>query len=203
MDADLGYLGALLSPMRDADILARRLDKEVEGLMEADRVGPVRQEVTKALTAHRQAALDAWRQATTDPRYQRTMATLVRWSASTPVRPDAKVGPKRVLAKAQRAVRRRLKKATDAHGLHQTRKAAKRLRYAADLLAPRHPKAAKVARSAKKLQTTLGEHQDLVVASQFIREMATSSSVANGFSYGMLAERLDRRAAEMQDSVLS
>lgn len=202
MDDDLRWLGGLLSPIRDCDILARRMDKEIDGLTGADLVGPVRDEVTNALTTQRQAAMHAWRQAQTDPRYRRIMATLVRWYASAPVRPDVKVRPKRTLRKAQRVLRRRLKKATDAHGLHQSRKAAKRLRYTGDLLAPRRPKAAKLARSAKKLQTTLGEHQDLIVASAFVRELESSGNVVDGFSYGVLTDRLDRRAGEIQAAVL-
>ena len=130
------------------------------------------------------------------------MATLVRWYASVPVRENAKVRPAKTLRKAEKKVGRRLAEATDAHGLHQTRKAAKRLRYAGDLLEPGLPRAGKVARRAKKLQTTLGEHQDLAVAADFVRGLATSGKVENAFTYGVLADRFDREAATIRSSVL-
>ena len=89
----------------------------------------------------RESATAALREAWEDPRYRAVMATLVRWYASLPVGDDVRVRPKRTLRKARRKVRRRLARATDAHGLHQARKAAKRLRYAGDLLEPAWPKA--------------------------------------------------------------
>jgi CHAD domain-containing protein len=106
------------------------------------------------------------------------------------------------LRKARRRVRRRLARATDAHGLHQARKAAKRLRYAGDLLEPAWPKAGRVADEAKELQTALGDHQDLAVASDFVRALAESGRVENAFTYGVLAERFDQAAAEIRSAVL-
>ena len=76
------------------------------------------------------------------------------------------------------------------------------MRYASDLLEPALPRAGKVAKRAKKLQTTLGEHQDLAVASDFVRSMAESSQVENAFTYGVLADRFDQEAAEIRSSVL-
>jgi CHAD domain-containing protein len=202
-DEDLGWLAGLLSPIRDADILCRRLADALDELEPRDVVGPVRDEVHEALRAGRETALQEWRQSWDDPRYRGIMATLVRWYASVPVRENATVRPAKTLRKAGRKVRRRLAGATDAHGLHQTRKAAKRLRYTGDLLEPALPRAAKVATKAKKLQTTLGEHQDLAVASDFVRGLAASGRVENAFTYGVLADRFDRDAAKIRSSVLA
>ena len=201
-DDDLGWLAGLLSPIRDADILGRRLSSSLDELEPQDLVGPVRDEVHEALRTARRTGVEGWRQAWDDARYQGLMATLVRWYASVPVRENAKVRPAKTLRKAEKKVGRRLAEATDAHGLHQTRKAAKRLRYAGDLLEPGLPRAGKVARRAKKLQTTLGEHQDLTVAADFVRGLATSGKVENAFSYGVLADRFDLEAATIRSSVL-
>jgi CHAD domain-containing protein len=201
-DEDLGWLAGLLSPIRDADILGRRLSETLDELEPQNIVGPVPDEVRRALRAARRTAVDEWRVAGDDPRYRGVMATLVRWYASVPVQEGASVRPEKTLRRARKKVRRRLADATDAHGLHQYRKAAKRLRYAADLLAPALPRAGKDAKRAKKLQTTLGDHQDLSVASTFVRSMARSGKVENGFTYGVLAERFDQHAARIRSSVL-
>ncbi len=201
-DEDLGWLAGLLSPIRDADILGRRLAGALDDLAPQDVVGPVADEIVRELRSARRAGLEEWRRAAKEPRYRGIMATLVRWYASVPVRDDARVRPGTTLRKARKKVRRRLTEATDAHGLHQTRKAAKRLRYASDLLEPARPKAAAIAKRAKKVQTTLGEHQDLAVASDFVRSMAESGRVENAFTYGVLADRFDAAAAEIRGAVL-
>jgi CHAD domain-containing protein len=201
-DDDLAWMANLLSPLRDADILSHRVREALDELEPEHVVGPVRAEVDRELTAMRDAEQKEWQAAWDDPRYRGVMSTLVRWYASVPVGEKVRVRPKKTLRKAKKKVRRRLSRATDAHGLHQARKAAKRLRYAADLLEPARPEAAAVADEAKELQTTLGEHQDLAVASAFVRELAQSGRVESGFTYGVLADRFDRAAAGISSSLL-
>ena len=193
LDADLSWMSNLLSPIRDADILGHRVGEAVDD--------QARREVERELASIRVAAKRAWQAAWDDPRYRSVMATLVRWYASVPVGDDVRDRPKKTLRKAEKKVRRRLARATDAHGLHQARKAAKRLRYAADLLEPALPKAAKVSDDAKELQTTLGEHQDLAVAATFVRELGGSGRVENPDTYTQLADRFDRDAAEIRSSL--
>jgi CHAD domain-containing protein len=190
LDDDLKWMANLLSPIRDADILSHRVGAVVDE--------PTRQEVERELAAIRDAAKREWQAAWDDPRYRGVMATLVRWYASVPVGDDVRVRPKKTLRKAKRKVRRRLARATDAHGLHQARKAAKRLRYAADLLEAARPKAGKVSDKAKELQTTLGEHQDLAVAATFVRDLSRSGRVASPDTYTELADRFDRDALEIR-----
>jgi CHAD domain-containing protein len=74
-------------------------------------------------------------------------------------------------------------------------KAMKRLGYAAELTKPAHPKFARVARKAKRIQTQLGEHQDAVVAAAFLTGLGTRASTTdgtNGFTCGILASELAR-----------
>src|SRR4030095_16644262 len=57
--------------------------------------------------------------------------------------------------------------------LHEARKAAKRVRYAAETLQPIYGKDAKrYAKKLKKVQSALGDHQDSVVARQVLRKLA-------------------------------
>ena len=193
LDDDLKWMANLLSPIRDADILRHRVGEAVED--------PAHAEVERELATIRETARREWQAAWDDPRYRGVMSTLVRWYASVPVGEDVRVRPRKTLRKARKKVRRRLARATDAHGLHQARKAAKRLRYAADLLEPALPKAAKVSDDAKELQTTLGEHQDLAVAAAFVRELGGSGRVESPDTYAQLADRFDRDAAQIRSSL--
>jgi CHAD domain-containing protein len=73
--------------------------------------------------------------------------------------------------------------------LHAARIRAKRARYAADASAPVFGKAARsLARATGRLQDQLGEHQDAVVASAWLRETARKYP-STAFVAGLLAAR--------------
>src|SRR5208283_6233775 len=88
--------------------------------------------------------------------------------------------------------------AADAHSseaanvdLHAARRAAKPARYAAEAARPVHGKQAKrFAKQMKKMQTTLGTHQDAVIARNTIREIGVRAHLEgeNAFTFGLLHE---------------
>ena len=80
----------------------------------------------------------------------------------------------------------------------------KRLRYAAELVEPVDDEMKGIARDAKQLQTLLGEHQDAVVAAQFlgtISEAADGEAAEAAFTYGVLMANELRRAADIRQSL--
>jgi CHAD domain-containing protein len=84
--------------------------------------------------------------------------------------------------------------------LHETRKAAKRLRYAAESAVPVFGgRAKKLARRAERVQVVLGEHQDTVVARQTLRELGAQAYLhdENGFTFGRLHALEQARAEEL------
>ena len=84
---------------------------------------------------------------------------------------------------------------------HEARKKAKRLRYAAEMATPVLGKRARsLTKAAKKIQTTLGEHQDSVVARQRLRELAMQAHLAgeNAFTYGRLHALEQARAEDVE-----
>jgi CHAD domain-containing protein len=100
---------------------------------------------------------------------------------------------------------RRVKDATapDAgeHALHDVRKAAKRLRYAAESADPVLGKLAnRLASRAEAIQELLGEHQDTVVARATLRDIAVRANGEgeNGFTFGRLHGLEEARAAELR-----
>ena len=204
LDDNLRWLAALLSPIRDDDILARRLKAEVAELPPERVLGPVVIEIEETLATERGAAIRAWQEARSDERYMMIMSTLAEWLVEVPLAEEQLDG-RAVLDKARRKAGRRLKRAgDDVQQLHQARKSVKRLRYAGELLADLVPKAGKLAKAAKKQQTVLGDHQDLVVAADFLqRQGAQTGSRAghNGFTYGLLLARVEQQAAEIRASL--
>jgi CHAD domain-containing protein len=86
--------------------------------------------------------------------------------------------------------------------LHEARKKAKRLRYAAELARPaggRHAK--RLANRAKAVQRALGEHQDTVVARQRLLQLGGQAFLhgENGFTFGLLHGVERRRAERAED----
>jgi CHAD domain-containing protein len=80
--------------------------------------------------------------------------------------------------------------------LHEVRIGAKRVRYAAEAVAPvLGRKAARFARAAAELQTILGEHHDAVVTAQLLRERSTGAPSEVAFAAGELAG-LEQAAAD-------
>ena len=82
--------------------------------------------------------------------------------------------------------------------LHAARIRAKRVRYAAEAVAPVVGKRARrFAERAALLQDELGEHQDSVVAAAWLRDQAAGTSARVAFTAGELGAieaRLQRRA---------
>jgi CHAD domain-containing protein len=88
--------------------------------------------------------------------------------------------------------------------LHELRKAAKRLRYAAETWAPVGGKDAKRARKAARLLTShLGERQDTVMTRRHLVALARAADAAGEptFTYGRLHERETRRATDLDEGL--
>jgi CHAD domain-containing protein len=115
------------------------------------------------------------------------------------------------LRHAIRRSRRRLGTAVDAlggalgdgsdrdAGLHEVRKKAKQARYAADLAGPAFGNRLRRWRdAAKAIQSTLGEHHDLVEARAVLRGVATTVPAPDAFVVGILHGRAHARAAALE-----
>ncbi|WP_375400410.1 CHAD domain-containing protein [uncultured Amnibacterium sp.] len=135
------------------------------------------------------------------------MDTLEAISAATPTGPDATSPAHRVLppliARHGRRAYRRLRSAGSSEpALHAGRRAARRFHYLVDDLggsahAGRRLRAAR--KRAKRVQSTLGSHRDLMLLAEELPFIAAQATAAgeNAFIYGVLAERARSRAAEL------
>ena len=195
--AELGWLGGVLGPARDADVLFERMSSEVSALGD-DAAGAAG--LLQRLEAARLETRATMVAALSTERYLTLLGTLEAIAPDTvPAGPE-----QRTLASVWAADRRRTRRAARSLGdvasddeLHAFRIDVKRLRYATELAAHelgRKP-AKRVDDAAKRLQDVLGEHQDAVVAEDRIRAWVADDP-AGGLAAGRLVERARQRRAE-------
>jgi CHAD domain-containing protein len=200
---ELAWLGTVLGKPRDAEVLRDRLRAHVSELADELILGPVTARIDKEMNERHRVAHAELVQTLDDDRYLRLLDQLDDLVADPPFtdraqRPARRELP-RLVARACKRVDRAAAAAEHAEAaddralrLHDVRKAAKRARYAAESVVPVFGKpAVRLATRMEKLQETLGEHQDSVVARQVIRELAVAAAGAgeNGFTFGLLYAR--------------
>jgi CHAD domain-containing protein len=113
------------------------------------------------------------------------------------VKKAVKKAVKKVAKKAERRLAEACADGSDAE-LHRARKAAKRARYAAEVLAPAGS-GKKGRKRFKRVQGVLGEHQDAVVAQATLRRIVSGIPAGeSGFTLGLLHERERQRAEELR-----
>jgi CHAD domain-containing protein len=201
-DGELVWFADLLGRVRDCDVLDERLTDRIDELPAEYVLGPVRAEMEKTLASQRREAWDNLRQEMDGERYASFLKLLRVWRSTPPLTAAADVKPKRVQAyvdKAKRKADKRFRKADgDPGALHRARKSAKRMRYVAELAEPNDSDFASIVKKGKARQSTLGDHQDAVVAADFLRQLgaAAGANGHNGFTYGLLmANELNHAAA--------
>ena len=210
---DLRWLGRVLGEARDAQVLHGSLLEWLAAQRPEDIVGPVAERIDAtfdaAYTSGRQDALRALK----SKRYFRLLDNLEALLEDPPSAPEGQdLGRKVVpgllardakrLHRAARAVRRASEADARDHALHEVRKKAKRLRYAADSATALHgDRAKKLTARARAIQESLGSHQDSVVARSHLTKLAHTARAnhEDGFTYGRL-HALEEQAAHHAES---
>jgi len=204
--AELKWLGGLIGELRDTDVLRRRIQSRVAALPEASREGADR--VLRALDARRRRARRALISGMADARYTRLVESMLRASRNPgfdPARSSRRVSAAMVfltdpVRKLRKAVDRLPARPSDP-ALHDIRIRAKRARYAAEAIAPGLGKrASSIASAAANLQDVLGEHQDAVVATEWLETRLPRADETEAVLLGRLirAERAAARASRSQ-----
>lgn len=190
--SELAWLGQVLGPARDLDVLVELLADDVETLdvdvdaaqgllvgLEAERA-TARQAVVESLSSDRYLALLDRLDHVAEPELSGSSATL------------------RDVARAEwRRARRHvgaLPRVPSDNALHATRLRIKRARYAAELAEPElGAKGRRFVDGAKVLQTLLGEHQDATVAEERIRVWAAASAEGGVAAGRLVAIQRERK----------
>jgi CHAD domain-containing protein len=208
VEEELKWFAGLLGEVRDCQVQRRRFAEALAEYPPELVLGPVASRIDSELQSDQLRARSVVADAMDSPRYLDVLATLQRWRSEPPIAQPPTFKALRTRArKAQRKSDRRLAEAIEAGDddlLHRARKAAKRARYAAELLVPVDKRAKKTVQHYKRFQRVLGDHQDGVVASHLLRRLAITAGTTpgeNGFTYGLLYAREERAAEDARRRV--
>ena len=184
LNDELKWLATALGEVRDIDVRLEDLEQRVAALGPADTAGG--RQLLAGLLIEREAANARLLAVIESPRYGALVDDLVAAAADPPLRP----GDRRAAAPARSVlpplVGKRWAHLRDGvaqlddnpsvEALHEIRKRAKKLRYAAELATPVVGKpATKMAEAAEGLQGVLGEHHDASDAEAWLRHHAIVS----------------------------
>jgi CHAD domain-containing protein len=194
--AELGWLGSALGPARDADVLLGHLRGEVDALGE---LAPAAGGLVAALERERARARKRAVAALSTKRYFALLDRLetvgeppAGEGGGTPALADLWW---KELGRTRRAFAKLGKRASDEE-LHAARIRVKRARYAAELAGHELGKPGRrFVAAAKRVQDVLGEHQDSVVAEEWILAWNASTAEAREAA-ARLVERQRRRRAK-------
>lgn len=210
LEDELRWLGQQLSGVRDVEVMRQRLLAAVTAESSSLPVRAMTTAVRSALRTDERAAMASARAALDSPRRIRLQTSLESVLAEPPFTAKASEKAEKALdrrvGKAWRRFTEQVSAADAAEGaahdeaLHDVRKAAKRLRYAAELATPTLGKPADTLRSrAQAVQKALGDHQDSVVARRWHQRLgrdAASSAVALGFGHLHAVEEASAASSE-------
>lgn len=198
--SELSWLGSLLGPVRDLDVMLEHLRAEIGELPRQEAA--VGRRLLRALEAEYDDARAAMLGALASGRYFALLGA-VEDAAAEPRAGGVEETSLREIAGGEfRSLRKRVRNLPPDPSddeLHRVRIKTKRARYAAELAEGTvGKKATKFVERAKDLQDVIGEHQDAIVAEERIRSLLESVGGARtAFAGGLLVERqrARRRAA--------
>ncbi|MFJ8980040.1 CHAD domain-containing protein [Streptomyces sp. NPDC102282] len=197
---ELKWLAAELGADRDREVLDERLRSHVAGLPTPLVLGPVDARLELAFAARRTDSRQRVASVLDAERYLALLDSLDALLAEPPLLPAAAETPgdalpravlkdyERLAGRVGHALEQRPGEERDV-AMHEARKAAKRVRYAAEAARPALGKPAKrFAKRMKSVQSVLGDHQDSVVARDALRTLAVQAHGAgeSAFTWGLL-----------------
>ena len=191
------WAGGVLGPVRDAEVMHERL----AALLAEQPVELVLGGVAARLADRAREDAGEGRERITglraDPRYVRLLDALDDFAAGTSFAEVDAGAVRRRLRKEWRRLRRHAR-AAEPHptgspaaetALHETRKAAKRARYAVEAALPLlGDEAGRTAALAEDVQDALGAHRDTLMTRSLLRELGVQAHLDgdNGFTFGRL-----------------
>jgi CHAD domain-containing protein len=206
---ELGWLAGLLGGPRDAEVLDQLLRDLVDAEPASLVRGPVPTRVERGFRERFDAARADLVSAMESERYfdlvdhlqalaeEPPWTELARKKARRALSKGLDEDWKRLRARVLRAAEKSRSGEAEPGDLHDVRKAAKRVRYAAETMVPLHGKGAKrMVKAHERIQTVLGDQHDEVVAQAALIELADAAVAAgeDAFTYGLLHARLQERA---------
>jgi CHAD domain-containing protein len=217
---ELKWLGLQFADARDDEVALAHLRDVVASERDEVVLGPVAARLEQTAIREERAGLDRGLVTLSDQRYLRLLDDLYALVGEPPLTDRAGDPVRPVLRDALRSSAKRLRNqlatarsapdAERAGALHAVRKAAKRVRYAAETGTGELGWATPLAEVAKKVQTVLGDVQDTVLTRELCRRFGVVAFAdgENAFTYGRLhaleqarAERGEQAFWELEPTV--
>jgi CHAD domain-containing protein len=214
VERQLKWLGDLLGAERDAEVFAGRMQRDLAELPVTDLIGSVELDLSARIRDEAVALHARLVQALDSELYRSLLEELVAFEPdpSSRLAADQRWLRQR-LARAARRTTRLIKRANALTGtarddaLHEARKSAKHVRYAAEtLVAIEGKRASALAARFEALQSVLGEHHDAIVTQHRLRAEGARAAAhpgESGFTYGVLFALEARRAITANSKVAS
>ena len=198
----LGTFARALGAVRDLDVFLEDLAAETANVPEA--IGADAARIASTVAVERGIAFERLRRSMDAAKHTHLLMTLMSIAVDPPLRQPAHApDPAVVMSSVWKALSRRAGAASGSSPdpvLHALRIRAKRVRYAAEALAPFvGNRASSFARSAARLQDVLGRHQDSVIAIDKLSAVAATDPelafAAGWIAAGRERVRIETRAA--------
>jgi CHAD domain-containing protein len=202
---EVKWVTGLLGEVRDTDVMGERLAALLDDEPAELVLGPVRARITSMLAAKAARARTALLAGLDSARYTTLLNDLDALVAATAA--PGRIKRRDLLRQAHKSLRRaedRLDNAADDEERHESRKAFKRARYAAELAEPlAGPRATRLADALTALQDVLGAHQDAIVTGELLKHIAIAAHAAgeNAFTFGLLHARADEHGRRALDDL--
>ena len=207
---ELKWLAAVLGEPRDAEVMRERLEEMLKEEPPEVVRGAGYQRMDEEMRAEYARARERMTESLGSDRYFALLDRLDELAAGPPWSEKAAEPVDSILRKRVRHDYKRLAgrvefadEAEDPgereHRLHEARKAAKRVRYAAETLTGVYGKEAKrFVKAMKRVQSRLGDHHDAFVTQERVRELGDEAAGTgdNAFVFGVLHAREEQALLE-------
>ena len=215
--SELKWLGGELAGARDAQVMRQRLAPLARQQPPELMMGPVLERIDIELQRRTRSGRARAVEALNSDRYFHLLDLVDLFLDDLRIEDGAPPSGRKAVPALLRSDLARLRKrhraveaATDPElrniRMHDVRKAAKRLRYAAETAQPVFgTRAMRLASQAEALQELLGELQDTVVARATLREISAQAHLSDedGFAFGRLHALEEARAAQVEQDYRS
>lgn len=212
---ELKWIAGVLGEARDTEVMRQRLIKMLTVADPEAVSGTAGARVDRILNNRYKRAHAACVRAMTSARYFALLESLDQLMENPTWTKDADHRSAAVLRKSVahdwKRLARRVRAVEDtnsederADAIHEVRKAAKRVRYAAEPLVPQYGRAAKrFVKVTKRVQAVLGDHHDSVVTQEELRKLADAAVVDgdDSFTFGVLHAHEDRNQDNTENHV--
>ncbi|MDI2034708.1 CYTH and CHAD domain-containing protein [Paenarthrobacter nitroguajacolicus] len=202
LEDGLKSLAETLGRYRDTEVLHQRLRDALDGLPEDLVLGVLHDELEQRMLVRADTAKAAIQTRLATPGYFHLLDDLEAFIDAPPLSDKGKAPARKTTAKLVNKAVKRLRKRHDAavgaavghsrdEALHDVRKSAKKLRFAAAAVESVHGKrASKLSKAAHNVQSILGNHQDSVMARAELLDLGSTPGLGSAaFTYGVLHAR--------------